>query len=198
MSQMVGKSVSTVTILAAKSQLTTEDIVNKQKSRKHILNFTLNKQQVKPLFTFYYPYVFSEWKVTVPRYLFRDVKALVRVGVNGLTGVAAQTELWPEYKTVQVKDQYCVPFRMVEENSDYECSRALENFVYKSMRPLKPPIYKLNRKENIFLPYHAYYETSSGKKRLMVTEAITNVTDEARKMKTISEWLEKMARSELP
>lgn len=194
MVQIVENAAATISVQAAQSKLTIEETVNKQKRRRNILSFPLNKRQVEPLFTFFYPYVFWEWKVTVPRFVFRDGKALIRIGVNGLTNVAAQTEIWPDFEKVQIEEQHRLPFRITEKSADEECKRALENYVYKSMRPLKPPVYKLNRKEKIYLPYHVYLELVSDKKMLMVTEALTGVTAEARKMKEIREWLIKMAR----
>ncbi|WP_144475775.1 hypothetical protein [Cytobacillus oceanisediminis] len=181
----------TVAIQAAKSELTHEEIINRSGKKKRF-GFASASQRAA-MVTFYYPYVFYEWKVTVPRFLFKDGKALIRIGVNGLTNVAAQTEIWPDYETVQAETENCLPFRFTAESVDNECRRALENYVYKLMRPLKPPIYDLNRMERIYLPYHVFLEQSFGKKTLMVTEALTGVTAEARKMKELHSWLESMA-----
>jgi hypothetical protein len=183
----------TAAIHAAKSELTLEQIINRPGKKKRF-GFASASQRVVPVFTFYYPYVFYEWKVTVPRFLFKDGKALIRIGVNGLTNVAAQTEIWPDFETVQAETENCLPFRVTKESADNECRRVLENYVYKLMRPLKPPIYNLNRMERIYLPYYVFIEQSSGKKTLMVTEALTGVTAEARKMKELYSWLENMAK----
>lgn len=186
------KNEPSVVIQASKSELTLEQIINKPRKRK--LFGSTSSQRADPVFTFYYPYMFYEWKVTVPRFVFRDGKALIRIGVNGLTNVAAQTDIWPECETVEAEPKSCLPFRVTEESANDECKLALENYVFKFMRPLKPPIYQLSRKEMIYLPYHVFYENSTGKKTLMVTEALTGVTAEARKMKELNSWLESMAR----
>lgn len=179
-------------IQAAKSELTLEEVINRPRKKKRF-GFGSGSLHADPVFTFYYPYVFYEWKVTVPRFLFKEGKALIRIGVNGLTNVAAQTEIWPDYEIVQVETENCLPFRVTEESADHECRFALENYVYKVMRPVKPPIYKLNRMQRIYLPYHVFNEQSSGKRTLMVTEALTGVTAEARKMRELHSWLESVA-----
>ncbi|MBT2687428.1 hypothetical protein J7I93_04445 [Bacillus sp. ISL-47] len=184
-------NVPSIAIQAAKSGLTLDEIITKP--RKRSLFGSSASQRADPVFTFYYPYMFYEWKVTVPRFVFRDGKALIRIGVNGLTNVAAQTDIWPDCETVQAEPQNCLTFRVTDESADDECRLALENYVLKFMRPLKPPIYQLSRKERIYLPYHVFKEESSGKKTLMVTEALTGVTAEARKMKELNSWLESMA-----
>ncbi|GLB60258.1 hypothetical protein [Cytobacillus sp. NCCP-133] len=186
------KNVSSIAIQAAKGGLTLEDII--KKPGKRTLFSSSAGQRADPVFTFYYPYMFYEWKVTVPRFMFRDGKALIRIGVNGLTNVAAQTDIWPDGESVQAEPENCLPIRVAKESADDECRRALENYVFKSMRPVKLPIYHLNRKERIYLPYHVFYECSRGKQTLMVTEALTGVTAEARKMKELYSWLESMAK----
>ncbi|WP_026585450.1 hypothetical protein [Bacillus sp. J33] len=185
------KNKPSVPIQAAEAELTLEEIINKPRKRKRFGSSA--SQRADPVFTFYYPYFFYEWKVTVPRFVFRDGKALIRFGVNGLTNVAAQTDIWPDCKMVQAEPLNCLPVRITEASADDECKLALENYVYKLMRPLKPPIYQLNRRERIYLPYHVFYECSPGQKTLMVTEALTGVTAEARKMKELHSWLESMA-----
>jgi hypothetical protein len=142
------------------------------------------------LFTFYYPYYFYEYKVTVPRYLFRDVKALIRIGVNGINGIAAQTEIWPEAESSYVEKSYQLKHKFSFTEADDECQRALERYVYKTTRPLKPPIYQLNKKEIVYIPYHVILEEKNGKENILILEALTGVLSNASKMPGIKEWIE--------
>ncbi|MGR9047595.1 hypothetical protein ACQ4XT_02930 [Halobacillus faecis] len=147
--------------------------------------------ELEPLFTFYYPYTFYEWKVTVPRWIFSDTKALIRVGVNGLTGLAAQTEIWPDTVMKTVEKNYCLPFKASGEIVETESHRALENYLFKSLRPMIPPIRELNRKETIYLPYHLYKEKrANGKVTFQVLEALTKVKAEVKKMDEVRIWIE--------
>lgn len=151
--------------------------------------FTQKDKRVHHLFTFYYPYYFSEWKVTVPRYLFREGKALIRIGVNGLTGLAAQTELWPEYSMQEAENKKIIRFKVSKAEIDVECKRSLENYVYKAMRPLKPPKYELNREEMLYLPYYVFLIEESTSKKAYVIEALTGTKAPVNKLREIKGWL---------
>jgi hypothetical protein len=168
-------------LVVATGDIGVNDYVAKTSRKKRTLNH---------LFTFYYPYTFYEWKVTIPRFLFGDTKALIRIGVNGITGLAAQTEMWPETEAKSLRSVDCLAFNVNEQTIDEECMRALENYVYKSLRPMKPPIKVLSRMESIFLPYHVFLEnTLKGKERFIVLEALTGVEAEVKKMKELEGWI---------
>lgn len=137
--------------------------------------FTRKNKEVTCLFTCYYPYYFSEWKVRVPRYLFREGKALIRIGVNGLTGVASQTELWPKNKEVEVEDSNLLPFKVLKKEADEGYKGSLETFVYKTMRPLQPPKYELTREAAVYLPYYVFLVKSTKNYKIFVVESLSGV-----------------------
>ncbi len=179
-------------VMIARCPLIEEGIENKGRGT---FWFPSRKTEIVPLFTFYYPYTFYEWKVTVPRYLFRDMHALIRIGVNGLTGLAAQTEMWPETDLVTPENDYFLHFSITAETADQECNRALENYVHKSLRPVKPPKYVCAKRENIYLPYHVYFVKQASKRKFIVEEALTNVISDVEKMKGIKDWIVQTAKN---
>jgi hypothetical protein len=176
----------TKNILAATGNLSVEEYIRKNKSS----SILKKRAELQYLFTFYYPYTFYEWKVTVPRYMFKDARSLIRVGVNGITGVAAQTELWPEAQFVDVDTEFLLKVNITTELADKGCRRSLENFVYKAMRPMKPPIYELNRNATIWLPYFVFVEKKgNGNEHHLVLEALTSTSVEVKKMHEVKGWL---------
>ncbi|MBO8172262.1 MAG: hypothetical protein H0Z33_10260 [Bacillaceae bacterium] len=156
--------------------------------------FSIADRDVLPLFSFYYPYYFSEWKVTVPRYVFRDGKALYRVGVNGVTGSASLSDIWPDTQSETVDASRLIRPLAGEKTEEEEARRTLENIVFRTMRPLKPPFYELVRRSLIYMPYHVYAERKYGNiKRLWVMEPFTGVVTLTSRMKEIRSWIEEEA-----
>ncbi|MDQ0338137.1 hypothetical protein J2S00_000920 [Caldalkalibacillus uzonensis] len=154
--------------------------------------FKRSDPQIKYVFTFYYPYFFSEWKVIVPRYIFKDAKALIRVGVNGRTALAAQTEIWPENKRQQIDPAFVLPVKVTAEEVNEEQRRCLKNVVYRAMRPLQAPRYELSREQVVYLPYYVFLANSKFKSKIVVLEALTGTDGEVNTIPGLDPgWLEK-------
>lgn len=125
------------------------------------------------LMTYYYPYYFQSWRVTIPKTLGRTAKIRIVTGVNGLSRSTGPAVDWPPEEEAELGKEEVIRPRTSEAEAAELMQEYLDKFVARRYRPVRPPEVESERLALIYVPYYVYAREGQPIRKAALVEGLT-------------------------
>jgi len=137
--------------------------------------------------TYYYPYYFQSWKVTIPKTLGRTMKIRLLTGVDGTSRSVGPATDWPVGREMVVKAEEVIPSRTSEAEVEQVSYEYIREHVARRYRPSKPPTIEKEEFETFYVPYYVYAKENQPLYEAGVVEGFTGSRGRVRDIPAIYE-----------
>ncbi len=153
-----------------------------------------NREVPRHTLTYYYPYYFQSWRVTVPKTLGRRAKVRIVTGVNGLSRSTGPAVDWPSEEEVDLGEEEIIRPRTSEAEAAELMQEYLDKYVARRYRPTRPPEVETERFTLIYVPYYVYAREGQPIRKAALVEGLTGTVG---KVKEVPEIFEAVTSAEL-
>lgn len=123
--------------------------------------------------TFYHPYYFQSWKVTVPKTLGRTLRAKLFTGVNAVTLSVGPATEFPRYAESYVAAETVLGTRAAADEAARLGLEYIKTLIGQRYRPARPPTVEQEACELLYVPYYAYAGESTPPGKAVLIEGLT-------------------------
>lgn len=139
--------------------------------------------------TFYYPYYFQSWRVTVPKSLGRTLRARLLTGVNALTLSVGPASEFPDFAGGEVPAGTVLEPRAPAEEATRLGLEYVKSLAGGRYRPARPPTIEQETCELLYVPYYVYLQQGASPPRAVLVEGLTGSRGRVRDVPAIYEAL---------
>lgn len=139
--------------------------------------------------TYYYPYYFQSWKVTIPKTVGRTLRVRLTTGVNGMNRSVSPATDWPVEKAVTVAVEEVLPPRTSDSEAEQLSQEYIQRFVTRRYRPAKPPTIEREKFETFYVPYYVYAREGQMLHKAALIEGFTGARGRVKDVPVIREAL---------
>ena len=178
-----------VQILTAKDSPKTEKTIASlsRKGRWFLPGITRSVPQL--ILTYYYPYYFQSWKVTIPKPMGKTMRVRLTTGVNGMNRSVSPASEWPVGKEITVEVEEVIPPRTSEAEAEQLSQEYVQKFVTRRYRPSKPPTIEREKFETFHVPYYVYAKEGQLLHKAALIEGFTGARGRVKNVPVIHEAL---------
>lgn len=144
----------------------------------------------RPGETFYHPYYFQSWKVTVPKTLGRILRVRLCTGVNAVTLSVGPASGLPGYAESEISAATVIEPRAATDEAARLGLEYMKTLVGRRYRPAKPPTIEREACELLYVPYYAYSGGDTSLARAVLVEGLTGSRGWAKDVPAIYEKFE--------
>lgn len=137
--------------------------------------------------TYYYPYYFKSWKVTIPKTLGRSMRMRLFTGVDGTNRSVGPATEWPVGREMAVKAGEVIPSQASEAEAEQLSYEYVKELVARRYRPSKPPTIEGEELETFYVPYYVYAKENQPLHKAELVEGFTGSRGRARDVPAIYE-----------
>lgn len=139
--------------------------------------------------TYYYPYYFQSWKVTIPKTMGRTLRVRLTTGVNGMNRSVSPATEWPVGKEMTVGAEEVISPRTPEAEAERLSQEYVKKFTTRRYRPSKPPTIEREKFETFYVPYYVYARESQPLHKAALIEGYTGARGRVKDVSVIREAL---------
>ena len=139
--------------------------------------------------TYYYPYYFQSWKVTIPKTMGRTLRVRLTTGVNGMNRSVSPATEWPVGKEITVGAEEVILPRTPEAEAERLSREYAQQFVTRRYRPSKPATIEREKFETYYVPYYVYTRENQPLHKAALIEGFTGARGRVKDVPVIREAL---------
>lgn len=140
--------------------------------------------------TFYHPYYFQSWKVTVPKTLGRILRVRLCTGVNAVTLSVGPASGLPGYAESEVSAATMIESRAATDEAARLALEYMKTLVGRRYRPARPPTIEREACELLYVPYYAYTGEGTLPGKEVLVEGLTGSRGRVEDVPAIHETFE--------
>jgi hypothetical protein len=129
--------------------------------------------------TFYYPILFSEWKIEYKSLFKKERKSFSITGVDLIKGGPGFADHFPDASEVEADIQSILPPTILQEKQQLESREFIRKYYIHYKRVWSPPSIHLQKEEIVHMPYTIYAEVDqkTGKRKYVLFEHFSKNLD---------------------